>query len=164
MMRTLFRTYLPGVLGEAPLVGLEDLLAPGELELSTPESLDGGGAVVVLRADGDDDLAVQTGVCKKGDNVYKRMKTKPLVAANDRRFEYGSSAQRTAWACQRFAGQIRLSWTLSRGWPISRTALIYGALGLGYRSTHTFLDSVHRAWLSSSRKFWQFNTNKRYAS
>lgn len=49
-------SYLPGVLGEAPLVRLEDLLAPGELELSTPESLHGGGAVVVLRADRDDDL------------------------------------------------------------------------------------------------------------
>lgn len=52
-------TYLPGVLGEAPLVGLEDLLASGELELGTPERLDGGRAVVVLRPDGDDDLKNQ---------------------------------------------------------------------------------------------------------
>lgn len=52
-------THLPGVLGEAPLVGLEDLLASGEFELRTPESLHGGRPVVVLGPDGDDDLKEQ---------------------------------------------------------------------------------------------------------
>lgn len=51
-----YEPYLPRVFGEAPLVGLQDLLPSGELELRTPEGLDRRGTVVVLGADGDDDL------------------------------------------------------------------------------------------------------------
>ena len=41
-------SYLSRVLGEAPLVGLENFLAARELELRTSESLDSRGAVVIL--------------------------------------------------------------------------------------------------------------------
>lgn len=44
-------TDLPGVLCEAPLVGLQDLLPSRELELRTPKRLYSSRAVVVLRAD-----------------------------------------------------------------------------------------------------------------
>lgn len=54
------KTHLPGVLGEAPLVRLKDLLAPREFELGTPEGLHGGGPVVVLGPDGNDDLEQET--------------------------------------------------------------------------------------------------------
>jgi len=47
---------------ETPLLGHDDLLAAGELVLRAAESLDGGGAVGVTRAHGQDDLAnVDTG-------------------------------------------------------------------------------------------------------
>lgn len=48
--------------GEAPLLGDDDLLAAGELIPSTSEGLDDGTGVVLLGADGEDDLAnVDTG-------------------------------------------------------------------------------------------------------
>ena len=48
--------------GEAPVLGDDDLLAAGELVHGTAQSLDGGGAVGVTGADGQDDLAdVHTG-------------------------------------------------------------------------------------------------------
>lgn len=47
---------------ETPLLGDNDLLATGELVLASPESLEGGGAVGVLGADGHEDLSdVDTG-------------------------------------------------------------------------------------------------------
>jgi len=47
---------------ETPLLGDDDLLATGELVLRAAESLDGGGAVSVTGAHGQDDLAdVDTG-------------------------------------------------------------------------------------------------------
>ncbi len=49
-------------LSEAPLAGLDDLLAAGELVTSTTESLLNNGGVVVLGTDRKDDLAdVHTG-------------------------------------------------------------------------------------------------------
>lgn len=48
--------------GETPLLGDDDLLAAGELVHRATEGLDGGGAVGVTGADGQDDLAdVHTG-------------------------------------------------------------------------------------------------------
>lgn len=48
--------------GEAPVLGDDDLLTAGELVHGTAESLDGGGAVGVTGADGQNDLAnVHTG-------------------------------------------------------------------------------------------------------
>ncbi len=47
---------LAGELGEAPLVGSHDLLSASELVLSTTQSLDDVGGVVVLRADRDNHL------------------------------------------------------------------------------------------------------------
>jgi len=43
--------------GEAPVLGHDDLLATRELVLGTAESLDGGGAVGILGAERQDDLA-----------------------------------------------------------------------------------------------------------
>ena len=133
-------SHLPGVLGEAPLVGLEDLLAPGELELSTPESLDRGGAVVVLRADGDDDLPVQCGRTKKETAERDTMGNKPGLFVDDRRFEHGS-------------------WTWDRGrlifWAMGMTREagkdIHSPLGLGSLNT-CFAGSVHEACRLSLRK------------
>lgn len=49
-------------LSEAPLAGLDDLLAAGELVTSTTESLLNNSGVAVLGTDGEDDLAdVHTG-------------------------------------------------------------------------------------------------------
>jgi len=48
---------LPVPLGEAPLLGHEDLLAPRELELGAPESLNAFGLELVVGPDGDEDLA-----------------------------------------------------------------------------------------------------------
>jgi len=45
------------VLGESPLVGLDDLLATWELELGTTESFDSDLGVAWLHADGDNDLS-----------------------------------------------------------------------------------------------------------
>ena len=47
---------LTGELGEAPLLGDDDLLATGELELGTTESLHDDSLVVVLGTDREDDL------------------------------------------------------------------------------------------------------------
>ena len=48
--------------GEAPVLGDDDLLATGELVHGAAEGLDGGGAVRVTGADGQEDLAdVDTG-------------------------------------------------------------------------------------------------------
>ena len=48
--------------GEAPLLGDDDLLATGELVTSTAESLHDDGGVLLLATDGEDDLAnVDTG-------------------------------------------------------------------------------------------------------
>ena len=53
---------LTGVLGEAPLERLEDLLATGELELTTTDGLDDMGLGGILGTDGEEDLAnVDTG-------------------------------------------------------------------------------------------------------
>jgi hypothetical protein len=48
---------LPGVLGEAPLEALEDLLPAGELELAPPDGLDDVGLVAVLAPHREQDLA-----------------------------------------------------------------------------------------------------------
>jgi hypothetical protein len=49
-------------IGEAPLLGDDDLLATGELVTSTAESLHDDGGVLLLATDGEDDLAnVDTG-------------------------------------------------------------------------------------------------------
>jgi hypothetical protein len=47
---------LAGELGEAPLLGDDDLLATGELELGTAERLEDNGLVVILGTDREDDL------------------------------------------------------------------------------------------------------------
>jgi hypothetical protein len=56
------RVLLPVDVGETPLLGDDDLLTTGELVTSTAESFGDNGRVVVLGADGEDDLTnVDTG-------------------------------------------------------------------------------------------------------
>jgi len=58
----LLDVYFAGVLGESPLGGFENLLAAGKLELSTANGLNDVGLVLVLRANGEKNLAnVDTG-------------------------------------------------------------------------------------------------------
>ena len=58
----LLNVLLPVERRETPLLGDDDLLATGELVLRAAEGLDGGGAVSVTGAHGQDDLAnVDTG-------------------------------------------------------------------------------------------------------
>jgi len=53
---------LAGEPGETPLLGDDDLLTSGELELATTEGLNDGGLVGILAADGEENLAnVNTG-------------------------------------------------------------------------------------------------------
>jgi hypothetical protein len=59
---TLGDVVLAGELGEAPLLGDDDLLATGELELGTTKGLDDDSLVGVLGTDREDDLAdIDTG-------------------------------------------------------------------------------------------------------